>query len=99
MTTLVFAIAAARRSRASGHGDDADVRVDGAERIVGRLGFAGAGDGVEESGLADVRQSDDSGSEHMDTAGARSRAEPALQDIAATDGCAGPVARTVRVIF
>ena len=44
-----------------GHGDDADVRIDGAEGIVGRLRLAGAGDGVEEGGLADVGQSDDSG--------------------------------------
>ena len=41
-----------------GHLDDADVRLDGAERIV--LGRdAGLGQGVEEGGLADVGQADD----------------------------------------
>ena len=40
------------------HGNDADVRLDRAERIVRRL-RARAGDGVEQRGLADVRQSDD----------------------------------------
>ena len=41
-----------------GHLDDADVRLDGAERVV--LGRdAGLGQGVEESGLADVRQAHD----------------------------------------
>ena len=30
------------------HGDDADVRVNGAERIVRRFGLAGAGDRVEQ---------------------------------------------------
>ncbi len=44
-----------------GHGDDADVRVNGAKGIVGRLRLAGAGDGVEEGGFTDVGQSDDSG--------------------------------------
>ncbi len=48
------------------HGDDADVGVDGAERIVGRFGLAGAGDGVKQGGLADIGQSDDSGSQHDD---------------------------------
>ena len=41
-----------------GHGHHADVRLDGAERIVGAL-RAGVGDGVEQGGLADVRQPDD----------------------------------------
>ena len=49
-----------------GHGDDADVGIDGAEGIIGRFGLAGAGDGVEQRGLADIRQSDDSGSQHDD---------------------------------
>ena len=45
-------------SRGSGTGDDADVRLDGAERIV--LGRdAGLGERVEQGGLADVRQADD----------------------------------------
>ena len=41
-----------------GHGHHADVRLDGAERIVGAL-RACVGDGVEQGGLADVRQPDD----------------------------------------
>ena len=41
-----------------GHLDDADVRLDRAEGIV--LGRdAGLGEGVEQGGLADVRQADD----------------------------------------
>ena len=40
-----------------GDGDNADVGVDGAESVV-IGGNAGVGDGVEEGGLADVRQSD-----------------------------------------
>ena len=47
-----------------GHRDDADVRLDRAERIVRRLGLARARQGVEEGGLADVRQPDDSGAQH-----------------------------------
>ena len=41
-----------------GHGHHADVRLDGAEGVVGAL-RARVGDRVEESGLADVRKSDD----------------------------------------
>ena len=41
-----------------GNGHHADVRLDGAEGIVGAL-RARVGDRVEESGLADVRKSDD----------------------------------------
>ena len=41
------------------HGHDAAVRLDGAERIVGRLRVLGGGDGVEQSGLAHVGQADD----------------------------------------
>ena len=40
------------------HGHDADVRVDGAERVVVR-GDTRVRDGVEQSGLADIRQPDD----------------------------------------
>ena len=40
------------------HGDHADVRVDGAERIVGDF-RARVRNGVEQRGLADVRQADD----------------------------------------
>ena len=41
-----------------GHGHHADVRLDGAEGVVGAL-RARVGDRIEESGLADVRKSDD----------------------------------------
>jgi len=40
------------------HLDDADVRFDGAERVVGGID-AGLGQGVEEGGFADVGQADD----------------------------------------
>ena len=46
------------------HGDDADVRVNGAEGIIRRLGLARARDGVEQGGFAHVGQSDDSSFEH-----------------------------------
>lgn len=42
------------------YSDHADVRVDGAERIVRRSGIFGAGDGVEQRALADIRQAYDS---------------------------------------
>ena len=41
-----------------GHDDDADVRLDGAERVVRRLGL-GRRERVEERALADVRQAND----------------------------------------
>ena len=43
-----------------GHGDDAGIGLDGAERIVGCLRVAGRGDGVKQSRLAHVGQADDS---------------------------------------
>ena len=43
---------------------DADVRLDRAEGEIGCVSLAGAGDRVEESGLADIGQSDDSCFEH-----------------------------------
>ena len=43
-------------------GDDADVRLDRAERVVGRLG-AGLAEGVEQRALADVREPDDADAE------------------------------------
>jgi hypothetical protein len=49
-------------SRAIGHVDDADVRLDRAERVVRALGPGGR-DGVENGGLADVGQSDDAAGE------------------------------------
>ena len=47
-----------------GHGDDAEVRVDRAERIIGRLRFSRARDGVEKGRFANVRQTHDSGAQH-----------------------------------
>mgnify|MGYP003195193635 FL=1 len=41
-----------------GDSHHADIRLDGAEGVVGAFG-ARVGDRVEESGLADIRQSDD----------------------------------------
>ena len=41
------------------YGDDADVRLDRAERIIGCL-RARLGDRVEQGTLADIRQTDDS---------------------------------------
>jgi hypothetical protein len=43
--------------------DHADVRLDGTERIVGRLGFGG-GQRIEQRRLADVRQADDTKFQH-----------------------------------
>ena len=47
-----------------GHGDDAEVRIDRAERIVRRLRLARSGDGVEERRFSDIRQADDSSAQH-----------------------------------
>ena len=47
-----------------GDGDNADVGLDGAERIIGDRRLVGAGDCVEEGGLACVGQSDDAGFQH-----------------------------------
>ncbi len=47
-----------------GHGHDPEIRVDRAKRVVRRLRFSRAGDGVEERGFPDVRQSDDSSAQH-----------------------------------
>ena len=41
------------------HGHDAAVGLNGAEGVVGGFRVLGGGDGVEQSGLADVRQTDD----------------------------------------
>ena len=59
-----FAIRASGSSRASGTVDDADVGLDRAERVVRRLRFARAREGVEERGFPDVGQPDDSGAQH-----------------------------------
>ena len=53
-----------RRQPRIGYGHDADVRVDRAEGIIGRLRLSRARDGVEQGGLADVGKTDDTGSEH-----------------------------------
>ena len=45
LARLALALAPLKRE---GHGDNADVRVNGAERVVGRFRFARAGDGVEQ---------------------------------------------------
>ena len=42
-----------------GDGDLADIRLDGAEGIVGGLGRRALGQRVEEGGLADIGQPDD----------------------------------------
>ena len=43
-----------------GHGDDAEVGIDRAERIILRGRFVRAGDRVKERGFADIRQPNDS---------------------------------------
>ena len=42
-----------------GHTDDAEVGLDGAEGVILRRRLVRAGDGVEERGFPDVRQTDD----------------------------------------
>jgi hypothetical protein len=46
------------------HSDDAEIRVNRAERIIRRLRFTRAGDGVEKCRFADVWQSNNSGAQH-----------------------------------
>ena len=46
------------------HGHVALVRLDSAKWIICRLRLAGAGHGIEEGGLSDIGQTDDSGLEH-----------------------------------
>ena len=50
-----------------GHGDHADVGIDGAKGIIGRLRFAGARDGIKQGRFADIGQTDDSSSQHDDS--------------------------------
>ena len=64
MTTWVLAICLQDIQPRIGHGDDADVGIDRAKGIIRRLGFARAGDGVKQGGLADIRQTDDSSFQH-----------------------------------
>jgi hypothetical protein len=47
-------------------GDDANIGIDGAKWVVGRLRLSGSGDGVEQGGLSDVGESDDSSFEHAE---------------------------------
>lgn len=47
-----------------GNGDDADVGVDGAERVVCGLRLSGACDGVEKGGFTDVGETDNTSGEH-----------------------------------
>ena len=54
------------------HGDDAGVRLDGAEGIVCGLRLAGAGDCIKKGGFANIRKANDTGSEHK---GGESRAD------------------------
>jgi hypothetical protein len=42
-----------------GHGHVAHIGLDGAERIIGRLGLRRLGQGVEQGGLAHIGQADD----------------------------------------
>ena len=46
------------------HGDNADIGVDRAKGIVGRLGLAGACDRIEQGGFANIRKTDDTCGEH-----------------------------------
>ena len=46
------------------HGDDAEVRLDGAKGVIRRLGLVSARDGVKQRGFAHVGQPDDTGFEH-----------------------------------
>ena len=59
-SALGLAIAGERVQPRVGHRDLADVGLDGAEGIVRRLRRGGARQRVEQGGLADVRQADDS---------------------------------------
>ncbi len=59
MISFELAIAASVVQPRVGHGDVADVGLDGAERIIRRLGGGGLGERVEERRLADVGQADD----------------------------------------
>ena len=59
------------------HGNAPDIGLDRAKRVIRSLGRGGRGQGVEQSGLADIRQSDDAAAEpHRLTAAAVPR--PAL---------------------
>ena len=46
------------------HRDDADVGINRAKRIIGRLGFARAGDRVKERAFANIRETNYSSFEH-----------------------------------
>ena len=57
-----------------GHRDDADVRIDRAERIILRRRFVSARDRVKERRFPDVRQTDNSSAEHVSSVAAVSGA-------------------------
>ena len=65
------------------HGNDADVRIDRAKRIVRRLRFAGTRHGVKERRFTDVWQANDSRAEHE----ARRLRAALLQRNAAAESC------------
>ena len=46
------------------HTDDAEIRIDRAERVIGGLRFSSARDGIKQRRLSDVWQTDDSGAQH-----------------------------------
>ena len=61
-----LASSASSSSRGSGTAHDADVRLDGAERIVRRLRRRGLGQRIEQRRLADIGQADDAAFEAHD---------------------------------
>ena len=69
------------------HHDDAHVGVDGAERVVRGLGLAGAGEGVEESGLTHVGETDDSGFHKGSGSARRGQAVKVCLRSGGSEGC------------
>src|SRR5688572_28355476 len=49
------------------HGDNADIRINRTKRIVCGFRFACARNRIEQSGLPDIRQTNDSSSQHNET--------------------------------
>ena len=64
MSVVTLAILRELRQARVGHGDDAEVGLDGAEGVILRRGLVRAGDGVEERGFPDVRKTDDACFKH-----------------------------------
>ena len=75
MISLDLAMRGQRVQPRLGHRHVADVGLDGAERIVGRLRRRGLGQGVEQGRLADVGQADDRDFEGHGSFGLSGRAE------------------------